>query len=86
MAKIVLSSHEFDLLTSTFQAPKEGKHIKWRDFCDAVDEVFTKKHLEKNIDIPIDDVRTHTIYGRSGPSKYEQVTSEDIVGRFRVVL
>ena len=47
MAKIVLSSHEFELLTTTFKAPKEGKHIKWKDFCDAIDEVFTKKNLEK---------------------------------------
>lgn len=58
MAKIVLSSAEFELLTNYFQAPKEGKHVKWRDFCDSVDEVFTKKHLEKTIDIPLDDVRT----------------------------
>ena len=51
MAKIVLSSTEFEHLIEYFQAPKEGRHIKWRDFCDMVDEVFTKKHLEKAIDI-----------------------------------
>jgi Ca2+-binding EF-hand superfamily protein len=47
MAKIVLSSAEFDELVTFFQAPKEGKHVKWREFCDQVDEVFTKKGLEK---------------------------------------
>ena len=47
MAKIVLSSHEFEELTTFFQASKEGKHVKWREFCDKVDEVFTKKGLEK---------------------------------------
>lgn len=47
MAKIVLSMQEFDELVNHFAAPKEGKHVKWRDFSDAVDEVFTKKGLEK---------------------------------------
>lgn len=58
MAKIMLSLQEFDELVEYFAAPKEGKHIKWREFCDAVDEVFTKKGLEKAIDLPLEDVRT----------------------------
>lgn len=58
MAKIVLSLQEFEELTTYFEAPKEGKHVRWRDFCDAVDEVFTKKGLEKAVDLPLDDVRT----------------------------
>lgn len=57
MAKIVLSSHEFEELVNHFQAPKEGKHVKWRDFCDLVDEVFTKKGLEKAVDMVLDDAR-----------------------------
>jgi hypothetical protein len=69
MAKIVLSSHEFDELVAYFKAPKEGSYIKWRDFSDAIDEVFTKKGLEKVVDIVLDDVRTKTIYGRTNPSK-----------------
>lgn len=72
MAKIVLSAHEFDELCANFEAPKEGKHIKWREFCDAVDEVFTKKGLEKAVDMQLDDVRTQTIYGRTNPSKGER--------------
>jgi Ca2+-binding EF-hand superfamily protein len=83
MAKIVVSSHEFDLLCEHYRAPKEGKHIKWRDFCDAVDEVFTKKGLEKQIDIVLDDVRTQTFYGRTKPQKVERTVSEDIVYRFK---
>jgi hypothetical protein len=69
MAKVVLSSHEFEELTTFFQAPKEGKHVRWRDFCDAVDEVFTKKGLEKQVDIVLDDARTQTVYGRTNPTK-----------------
>ena len=83
MAKIVLSSHEFDHLCEYFQAPKEGKHVRWRDFCDTVDEVFTKKGLEKAVDMPLDDVRTQTIYGRTKPSKPERNISEEVVYRFK---
>jgi hypothetical protein len=86
MAKIVLSSHEFEMLTEYFQAPKEGKHVKWRDFCDAVDEVFTKKGLEKAVDLVLDDVRTHTVYGRTNPSKGERNLSEEVVYRFKQLL
>jgi Ca2+-binding EF-hand superfamily protein len=86
MAKIVLSMQEFDELVNCFAAPKEGKHVKWRDFCDAVDEVFTKKGLEKQIDLPLDDVRTQTIYGRTNPSKVERNAAQDVVERFKVLL
>jgi Ca2+-binding EF-hand superfamily protein len=86
MAKIVLSSSEFDLITTNYQAPKEGKHVKWREFCDAVDEVFTKKGLEKTIDLKLDDARTQTVYGRLNPNKVERNLSEDVVQRFKQML
>jgi hypothetical protein len=34
MAKIVLSSHEFEQLVQHFRAPKEGRHVRWREFSD----------------------------------------------------
>ena len=86
MAKIVLSSSEFDALCEAFKAPKEGKHVRWRDFVDAVDEVFTKKGLEKAVDMILDDVRTKTIYGRTNPSKDEKSISMGVVERFRSLL
>lgn len=58
MSKIVLSGNEFRLLSEHFKALKEGAHVKWRDFSDSVDEVFTKKNLEKSVDIQIGDART----------------------------
>ena len=58
MGKIVLSGNEFQHLADHIQAKKEGKHINWRDFCDNVDQVFTKKGLEKSVDITLDDART----------------------------
>lgn len=83
MAKIVLSSHEFEQLVTEFKAPKEGSHVRWRDFSDAVDEVFTKKHLEKNVDLPLDDVRTQTFYGRSDPTPHQRALAEGVVSIFR---
>ena len=56
MAKVGISTQEFDNLCAAFKAPKEGAHIKWREFVDAVDEVFTKKGLEKNLDIEVRNV------------------------------
>jgi hypothetical protein len=79
MAKIVLSSTEFELVTECFRAPKEGKHVKWREFCDSVDAVFTKKGLEKSIDTPLNDVRTLTKYGKINPSKIERNLAEELV-------
>lgn len=43
--------------------------MKWREFCDIVDEVFTKKGLEKAVDMVLDDARIHTVYGRTNPNK-----------------
>ena len=86
MAKLSLSGVEFDLLCQHFRAPKEGKHIKWRDFCDSVDEVFTKKGLEKNIDMVLDDARTQTMYGRQGANKFERNVADDFIQRFKQLL
>ena len=58
MAKSPISAGEFEMLKRVFKAPKEGEHIKWREFSDRVDEVFTQKGLEKNLDVAVGDVRT----------------------------
>ena len=52
------------MLSREFKAPKEGEHVKWREFSDRVDEVFTQKGLEKNADAEVGNVRTATTYGR----------------------
>jgi hypothetical protein len=61
---VQISQEEFKLLTEHFKAPKEGEHICWKVFCDSIDQVFTKKELEKNVDAVLDDTRTFTNYGR----------------------
>lgn len=64
MAKVPISHGEFEMLCQVFKAPKEGAHVKWREFSDRVDEIFTTKGLEKNVDAVVGDARTETIYGR----------------------
>ena len=83
MAKIVLSSQEFEALLQHFRAPKEGRHVRWRDFSDTIDEVFTKKNLEKAIDTRLDDVRTQTFYGRSDASRDQRAIVQGVLGAFR---
>ena len=63
MAKVTLSSTEFNLLCNHFVG-KEANQVRWRDFSDSVDEVFTKKGLEKQIDTVLDDARTVSYYGQ----------------------
>ena len=72
MAKVQISSQEFELLSTHFKAPKEGEHVCWKDFVDRVDEVFTKKGLEKDHEINLDDVRTQTFYTRRDPTDSER--------------
>jgi len=72
MAKVQISSQEFELLSKEFKAPKEGEHVCWKDFVDRVDEVFTKKGLEKDHTISLDDVRTTTIYAKTEPTVHDR--------------
>lgn len=86
MAKCPISQAEFDLLASHFKAPKEGEHVKYKEFSDQVDEVFTSKGLEKNIDHPVAEVRTTTVYGRREANDEERNLVQQVVERFREVI
>jgi len=46
MCSLPLSEDEFNLLTSFFESDKENS-VRWREICNAIDEVFTTKNLEK---------------------------------------
>jgi len=86
MAKIGISAAEFKLLTEHFKAPKEGEHICWKDFVDYVDQVFTKKGLEKNVELVLNDVRTSFVYGQREATAEERTIVADIVARFQDVV
>ena len=61
MGKIHLSTVEFEMICNHF-AGKKG-YVNWRKFDDAIEEAFTTKHLEKNIDVEVGMGRTQTLYG-----------------------
>lgn len=69
MAKVPISQQEFTALCETYKAPKEGSHIKWREFCDHIDEVFTKKGLEQQLDAVVGAGRTNVVYGRAAATE-----------------
>ena len=82
MAKVGISTQEFDNLCAAFKAPKEGAHIKWREFVDAVDEVFTKKGLEKNLDVEIGNARTSIVYGRAEATEAQRANVQRVLDDF----
>lgn len=86
MAKIVLSGNEFRILCEQFQSPKEGPHILWKDFSDCVDEVFTKKGLEKSVDIQLDNARTVSFYGKRDPTQGDMGLVVDLQDRFKSLI
>ena len=56
--------------------------IRWRDFVDTVDEVFTKKGLEKNLDIEVGNARTDTRYDRRQATDEQRSNVQRIVSEF----
>ena len=86
MAKTPISQGEFALLSEVFKAPKEGEHIKWREFSDRVDEVFTTKGLEKSVDMVAGGARTTTVYGRRQATADERALVQSVVDSFREVI
>ena len=86
MAKIVLSSHEFNTLTSHYQGT-DAQQVRWRDFSDDIDLVFTKKGLEQqNVDTVVDDARTVSYYGRSDPDAIDFANVEALENAFKELI
>ena len=58
----------------------------WREFSDCVDEVFTKKNLERSVDINIDGARTETFYGTARPDDNDQGNVQNVLEKFRFLI
>ena len=86
MAKCPISQGEFQMLSQTYKAPKEGEHVRWRDFSDQVDEVFTRKGLEQAVDHEVGAVRTDTVYGRAQATPEQREMVNQVVEAFREVI
>ena len=86
MAKVAVSAQEFEMLSQVFKAPKEGQHVKWREFSDKVDEVFTQKGLEQNLDAVVGEARIQTVYGRRQANDAERQICSEVVEAFKEVI
>lgn len=83
MSKIVLSDAEFKLILGYFSCPDKVNYVRSREFCDAIDEVFTKKNLEKEQpQEPLIPANTDFIYGRSEITAEEAALAEEVRKRF----
>jgi hypothetical protein len=45
MAQLPLSESEFQQITAGFSCENKANYVRWRDFCDCLDEVFGAKEL-----------------------------------------
>jgi hypothetical protein len=71
MCKLPLSEDEFNFLSNHFISEKENS-VRWREICNAIDEVFTTKNLEKkSASDVIPPVNTKYLYGRKDLSQEE---------------
>ena len=52
------------------------------EFSDSIDQVFTKKHLERGLDVRLDDVRTQSFYGVAPPNSGDQSVVDQVKSDF----
>ena len=77
MAKLPLSKSEFDLLVEYFKCEEKEGFVKWRKFCDVIEEVFMVKGLEKtnpNLPVPVPNLTYN--YGKKFMTEAEIRTAE----------
>uniref|UniRef100_A0A7S3KPW0 EF-hand domain-containing protein n=1 Tax=Euplotes crassus TaxID=5936 RepID=A0A7S3KPW0_EUPCR len=82
MAKIDLSTSEFDLLCSHYNSKKIGM-FRWKEFCDNIDEIFTKKELEKDATMQVTKPSIMTKYGTVSAPKQDKSLASKLVTRFK---
>ena len=69
MAQLPLSDVEFNSIADGFATQAKPNYVNWKDFCDAIDEVFGTKELEKvSPHLAIEQPKTNISYGRQGIS------------------
>ncbi|KAL4466875.1 hypothetical protein ABPG74_010472 [Tetrahymena malaccensis] len=84
MAKLPLSDAEFNLIIENFASAQKENNVRWKDFCDQIDSVFTQKNLEKkSATLPVFNPTTEYKYGRRGLTEQERRIAEHMKARFR---
>ena len=66
MSKIVLSDSEYKLILDYFSCPDKVGYVRSKELCELINEVFTRKNLEKEIPSePLQAASTAFNYGRA---------------------
>lgn len=84
MAMLPLSEQEFQQIVKGFACQNKAGYVRWKDFCDCVDEVFGAKQLEKVAPHqPVVPPATNISYGRRGISSEELALANKIKSDFK---
>eukprot|EP01016_Furgasonia_blochmanni_P015088 TRINITY_DN1811_c0_g2_i3.p1 TRINITY_DN1811_c0_g2~~TRINITY_DN1811_c0_g2_i3.p1 ORF type:complete len:956 (-),score=361.13 TRINITY_DN1811_c0_g2_i3:227-3094(-) len=83
MAKLPLTNEEFAVLVKAFRLEGKENQIRWRDFCDRLDEIFTVKGLERNPAFEFVPINLDKTLVRHALSPQETEYAEACKARFR---
>lgn len=84
MAQLPLSEVEFNVVANEFATEGKTNYVNWKDFCEAIDEVFGAKELEKVApNQTVAQPTTNISYGRVGISAEQLATANRIKDSFR---
>lgn len=87
MAKIVLSGAEFNALLGKYKdTTRNAVCVRWREFCESIDNAVTTKNLEQSVDMPVGGARTESFYGRKGPNSADTENVQRIQDKFKTLV
>ena len=81
MGKLDLSNAEFGLVCESFASDIPGK-VKWQEFVDKIEEVFTSKGLEQNPTFKVEEATTATKYGFQPPTEADSAICTKVMDKF----
>lgn len=81
-ATLPVSDQEFNLIVENFKAHDKEGFIRWKDFVDAIEEVFTVKNLEKAPSTIVAEPNLQYNYGKSPMTSQEVALAEKVKRKF----
>jgi len=82
MAKIAISDTEFSLLLDAY-GNEERTKLKWREFTDVIEEIFTLKEMEKDVAKEHEMPSTETKFWRPQISEEEDKLKSKVMEKFK---
>lgn len=82
MASLPLSDQEFNLIVQNFRAYDKEDYVRWKDFSDAIEEVFTVKNLEKSPATIVAEPGLQYNYGKESMTNDQIYIAEKVRRKF----